>query len=245
MFRRRVPNHCIPVHPDNVAKNDWIIVLEAGTIVGPSPDRLRVARATREKKIVKKYNVLLRPKYYLVVEGYDPRIHALYFCPQLYRSDSDGNLVALQGEEIGRLLAKLVEGAVAQKRPWYDPAEKSPNEPIISTTALSDLDSLVVDAPVSGEPLQLEFARGREEGAREPATLEAGPEEKHASTTTSATARLEERSNASNATSLAADRPNRPRYKIKGPVRAIGTAARTKEVVTSRLCAKSEAPVIL
>jgi len=216
MFRRRVPNRYIPVHPDNVTKNDWVILLEAGTIVGPSPDRLRVARATLEKKIVKKYNVLLRPKYYLVVEGYDPRIHALYFCPQLYRSDSDGNLVALQGEEIGKLLAKLVEGAVAQKRPWYDPAEKSPNEPIISTTALSDLDSLVVDAPVSGEPLQLEFARGREEGAREPATLEdechpAGPEGKHASTTTSATARLEERSDASNATSLAADRPNHPR----------------------------------
>ena len=79
MFRRRVPNHYIPVHPDNVAKNDWIILLEAGTIVGPTPDRLRVARATLEKKIVKKYNVLLRPKYYLVVEGYDPRIHALYF----------------------------------------------------------------------------------------------------------------------------------------------------------------------
>lgn len=186
--------------------------MEAGTIVGPSPDRLRVARATLEKKIVKKYNVLLRPKYYLVVEGYDPRIHALYFCPQLYRSDSDGNLVPLQGEEIGRLLAKVVEGAAAQKRPWYDPAEKSPTEPIISTTALSDLDSLVVDAPLSGKPLQLEFARGGEGGAREPATLEderhpAGPEEKHASTTTSATARLEERSDASNATSLAADRP--------------------------------------
>ena len=216
MFRRRVPNHYIPVHPDNVAKNDWIIVLEAGTIVGPSPDRLRVARATLEKNIVKKYNVLLRPKYYLVVEGYDPRIHALYFCPQLYRSDSDGNLVALQGEEIGRLLAKLVEGAAAQKRPWYDPAEKSPTEPIISTTALSDLDSLVVDSPLSEEPLQLEFARGREEGAREAATLEderhpAGPEEKAASTTTSTTAQLAKRSDPSNATSLGVDRPNHPR----------------------------------
>ena len=33
--------------------------------------------------------------------------------------------------------------------------------------------------------------------------------------------------------------------KIKGLVRAIGAAARTKEAVTSRLCAKSEAPVIL
>ena len=54
MFRRRVPNHYIPIHPDNVGKNDWIIVLEAGTIVGPSPDKLRVAVATLERKIVKK-----------------------------------------------------------------------------------------------------------------------------------------------------------------------------------------------
>ena len=33
--------------------------------------------------------------------------------------------------------------------------------------------------------------------------------------------------------------------KIKGLVRAIGAVARTKEAVTSRLCAKSEAPIIL
>ena len=166
MFRRRVPNHYIPIHPDNVAKNDWIIVLEAGTIVGPSPDKLRVAVATLERKIVKKFNILLRAKHYLVVDGYDPRIHALYFCPQLYRSDSDGTLVALEGEEIGKLLAKLVEGAVAQKQPWYDPAEKSPNKPIISATPLADLDSVVVDTPAR-KPLQLAFSRTAEEDARE------------------------------------------------------------------------------
>src|SRR5271157_4398218 len=168
MFRRRVPHHYIPIHPDNVAKNDWIIVLEAGTIVGPSPDKLRVARATLERKIVKKYNILLRPKHYLVVEGYDPRIHALYFCPQLYKSDSDGNLVALEGEEIGTLLAKIVQGAVAQKQPWYDPAEKSPNKPIISATPLADLDSVVVDSPAR-KPLQLAFSRAptAQEDARE------------------------------------------------------------------------------
>ena len=148
MFRRRVPNHYIPIHPDNVAKNDWIIVLEAGTIVGPSPDKLRVAVATLERKIVKKFNILLRAKHYLVVDGYDPRIHALYFCPQLYKSDSDGTLVALEGEEIGKLLAKLVEGAVAQKQPWYDPAEKSqtsrsfPLHPWQTWTALSSIPQL-------------------------------------------------------------------------------------------------------
>jgi hypothetical protein len=159
MFRRKVPNHYIPIHPDNISKKDWIIVLEAGTIIGPSPDKLRVAMATLERKIVKKYNVLLRPKHYLVVDGYDPRIHALYFCPQLYKSDSDGKLVALEGEEIGKLLAKLVQGAVAQKKPWYDPAEKSPNKPIISAELISDLDSVVVDNLTTTRPLQIEFSR--------------------------------------------------------------------------------------
>lgn len=122
--------------------------------------------ATLERNIVKKFNILLRAKHYLVVDGYDPRIHALYFCPQLYKSDSDGTLVALEGEEIGKLLAKLVEGAVAQKQPWYDPAEKSPNKPIISATPLADLDSVVVDT-LARKPLQLAFSRTAEEDACE------------------------------------------------------------------------------
>ena len=104
----------------------------------------------------------------------------------------------------------MVEGAVVQKRPWYDPAEKPPTEPIISAISLSDLDSLVVDAPLSGEPLQLEFARVQAaEGAGELATPEdegqpAALEEKHSLTTASATARPEERLDAS-------DRPPNPR----------------------------------
>jgi hypothetical protein len=87
IFRRKVPGHLIRVHPDNIAKKDWVILLEAGTIVGPSPERLRVARSTLERKIVKKYNVLMQAAHFLVVDGYDPRIHALYFCPQLYKYD--------------------------------------------------------------------------------------------------------------------------------------------------------------
>ncbi len=125
-----------------------------------------MAVASLERKIVKKFNILLRAKHYLVVDGYDPRIHALYFCPQLYKSNSDGTLVALEGEEIGKLLAKLVEGAVAQKQPWYDPAEKSPNKSIISATPLADLDSVVVDTSAR-KPLQLAFSRTAEEDARE------------------------------------------------------------------------------
>jgi len=43
LLRRKVPIHSIAVHPDNIAKTDWIILLEAGTIVGPSAEKLRVA----------------------------------------------------------------------------------------------------------------------------------------------------------------------------------------------------------
>src|ERR1035438_4316937 len=53
LFRRKVPSHLIPIHPDNATSKDWVILLEAGTIIGPSPERLRVARATQERKIAK------------------------------------------------------------------------------------------------------------------------------------------------------------------------------------------------
>ena len=86
-------NHLIRIHPDNAKSKDWVILLEAGTIVGPSPERLRVARSTLDRKIVKKYNIWLQPEHFLFVEGYDPRIHAVYFCPQLYKYDSDKKLV--------------------------------------------------------------------------------------------------------------------------------------------------------
>jgi hypothetical protein len=147
LFRRKVPPHLIPVHADNAAKTDWVILLEAGTIVGPSPEKLRVARSTLERKIVKKYNVLLRPQHYLVMEGYDPRIHALYFCPQLYRYDPDKRLVPLQGEEIGRLIAQSLEGGVVGRRPWYEPLEQVPGQPIISTPAQTEFDTVVVEMP--------------------------------------------------------------------------------------------------
>ena len=69
MFRRKVPRHYIPIHPDNIASTDWIILLEAGTIVGPSAEKLRVATATLERKIVKKYNAFLRKQHFLVLDG--------------------------------------------------------------------------------------------------------------------------------------------------------------------------------
>lgn len=112
------------MNPDNARSKDWVILLEAGTIVGPSPDKLRVARATLDKKIVKKYDILLRAKQFLDVEGYDPRIHSVYFCPQLFKYDPDKKLVPLQGEEIGRLIAQALASGVKERRPWYEPSEK-------------------------------------------------------------------------------------------------------------------------
>ena len=106
ILRKKMPSHFIPIHPDNVNKNDWIILLEAGTIVGRSGDKLRVALATQERRIVKKYNLLLQAQHYIVIDGYDPRIHALYFCPQLYQFDAGRKLVPLQGEEIGKLVVQ-------------------------------------------------------------------------------------------------------------------------------------------
>src|SRR5437763_10366513 len=114
-------------------------------MVCPSPERLRVARSTLERNIVKKYNVWLQPEQFLVVEGYDPRIHAVYFCPQLYRYDSDKKLVPLQGEEIGRLIAQSLEAGVAERRPWYAPAEKMPAQPIINPPGTTEFDTVVVE----------------------------------------------------------------------------------------------------
>jgi hypothetical protein len=153
IFRRKVPSYYIPIHPDNIAKNDWIILLEAGTIVGPSAEKLRVARATLERKIVTKYNILLRAEHFLVLEGYDPGIHTLYFCPQLYMLDTDNKVVALEGEEIGKFLAQAAQknSVVERQPPWYEPWNKLPNQPIIATTMNTDFDTVIVDRPVARE----------------------------------------------------------------------------------------------
>jgi hypothetical protein len=145
LIRRKVPAHYIPIHPTNVATKDWIILLEAGTIVGSSAEVLRVALATKERKIAKKYSALFQRKYFLVLEGYDPRIHAVYFCPQLYRMDSDKQLVALEGEQIGQLLAQSVQGGVAKREPWYEPSNGIPPERLITNIRKADFDTVIID----------------------------------------------------------------------------------------------------
>src|SRR5438045_656199 len=131
MFKRKVPRHYIPVHPDNITTKDWIVLLEAGTFVGRSAEKLRVATATLERTIVTKYNIFLRKRHFLVLEGYDPRIHALYFCPQLYKFDEADALVPLTGEEIGQLVAQSVQEGVVEKQPWYVAVDRLPNRPIL------------------------------------------------------------------------------------------------------------------
>jgi hypothetical protein len=129
VFRRVVPHDYIPIHQDNIGTRNWIILLEAGTIVGSRAEKLRVAKTTLEKRIKKKYNILLRKKHFLVLQGYDPRIHAVYFCPQLYKYDGDNALVPLTGEEIGQLVAQSVQEGVLEKQPWYTALDELPSKP--------------------------------------------------------------------------------------------------------------------
>ena len=97
--------------------------------------------------IVKKYNVLLRARHFLVVDGFDPRIHALYFCPQLYRYDADEKLVPLQGDEIGKVVAQALEDAISMRRPWYEPSEKVPDESVLNAPVINEFDTVVVEMP--------------------------------------------------------------------------------------------------
>jgi hypothetical protein len=136
----------VPIHPDNASSRDWVILLEAATIVGHQRDKLRVALTTQERKIVKKRKLFRKPELFLVLDGYDPRIHALYFCPQLYKND-DGELVPLSGPEIGQLMARALEGGAIERAPWYAPGDGTPKDPVITSGPAMEFDSLVIDAP--------------------------------------------------------------------------------------------------
>src|SRR5215475_14346433 len=152
-FWKNLSNDLVPIDPDNISNKDWVILLEAGTVVGPSPQRIRVARWMQEKKIVKKYDMFLRTKHFIAVEGFNPRIHALYFCPQLFRYDDGDRLVPLEGEEIGQLIARAVKAGAAERRPWYEPTDQLPEEPLIKSAMLGEFDTLVVQLPSNRESL--------------------------------------------------------------------------------------------
>jgi hypothetical protein len=148
---RKAVGNLVPVHPDNARRKDWIVLLEASTIVGSPRDKLRVALTTRERKVRKKFRLLGKSEYFLVIEGYDPRIHALYFCPQLYKYDDD-KLVALDGEEIGRLMVQALQDGASDRRPWYEPLDQLPDQPVVTGSVQTELDSVVVNMPAPRAP---------------------------------------------------------------------------------------------
>jgi hypothetical protein len=106
--------------------------------------KLRVALTTQERKIVKKHKLFGKTEHFIVLEGHDARIHALYFCPQLYKKD-DGALVPLSGQEIGQLMAQILEEGAIAKSPWYEPSDMLPKESIITVIPDAQFDTLVVD----------------------------------------------------------------------------------------------------
>lgn len=136
----------VPIHEDNAHTKDWLVLLEAATIVGQERDKLRVALTTQDRKLVRKRRLFRKPEHFLVLDGYDPRIHAIYFCPQLYKNE-DGSLVPLSGPEIGQLMAQALEGGAIEKAPWYEPAGGIPKDLVIKAAPGMEFDSLVVDAP--------------------------------------------------------------------------------------------------
>jgi hypothetical protein len=136
----------VPIHEDNAHTKDWLVLLEAATIVGQERDKLRVALTAQDRKLVTRRRLFRKLEHFLVLDGYDPRIHALYFCPQLYKNE-DGSLVPLTGPEIGQLMAQALEGGAIEKSPWYEPADGVQKDPVIKTAPGMEFDSLVVDAP--------------------------------------------------------------------------------------------------
>jgi hypothetical protein len=148
---RKAVGNRVPVHPDNTRRNDWIVLLEASTIVGSPRDKLRVALTTRERKVRKKFRLFAKTEYFLEIAGYDPRIHALYFCPQLYKYDDD-KLIPLEGEEIGRLMVQALQDGASDRQPWYEPLDKLPDEPVVTGSVQTELDSVVVNMPAPRTP---------------------------------------------------------------------------------------------
>jgi hypothetical protein len=145
IFSRHNRRHLVPLHRDNARSKDWIVLLEANTIVGPSQESFRVARTTQERRIVRPLRSFRR--LFLVVEGYDPRIHVLFFCPQLYKYDQDRTLVPMPGDEIANFIAQAIADKAGRRRPWYDPMDAIPNNPLIEAAMLDEFDTLVAEAP--------------------------------------------------------------------------------------------------
>src|SRR5260370_25502551 len=92
--------------------------------------------------MVTKYNIFLQSQHFLVLEGYDPRIHALYYCPQLYKYGGDKTLVPLEGEEIGKLVSQAVQNGVVENQPWFPPSEMLPRAFFVNDTSTTEIYTL-------------------------------------------------------------------------------------------------------
>jgi hypothetical protein len=164
-FRRNNRRHLIPLHRDNARSKDWLVILEANTIVGPTRETLRVACATRDRKIVTRLRSL-KPQLFLLLEDYDPGIHVLFFCPQLYQYDKEGALVPMRSDEIGRFLARALNDKTAVRRPWYDPTESVPGRRLVAETMLDDYDTLLVESPATQPLLSAPIREEVNDGAK-------------------------------------------------------------------------------
>ena len=61
---RKAVGNLVPIHPDNARKKDWIVLLEASTIVGTPRDKLRVALTSLERKVKKKFKFFSPAEYF-------------------------------------------------------------------------------------------------------------------------------------------------------------------------------------
>src|SRR5262249_8820745 len=66
---KKTSKKLVPPHPAKIKNNKCVVFLETG----PTPPRTLVGSWIQEKKIVKKNDMFLRTKYFILVEGYNPR----------------------------------------------------------------------------------------------------------------------------------------------------------------------------
>jgi hypothetical protein len=86
------------------------------------------------------------PRFFLWIEGYNPRIHFVVFCPQLYKHDRDGRIVPLRGADIGQFIAYALNNKVMPRNPWYGLTGELPHQSLITESLIDEYDTVL------GEP---------------------------------------------------------------------------------------------
>jgi len=79
-----------------------------------------------------------------MIHEFTPYIFVLNFTNMMLIKHS----CPLDGEEIGKLIAQALASGVKPRRPWYEPSEKLPDQPIINTPK-EDFETLVVEMPTA------------------------------------------------------------------------------------------------